>query len=256
MPEGHAIHRIATSHTKLLAGTPIRVTSPQGRFAEGAALVDGASLERIEAYGKHLFYWWDNDLIGHVHLGLYGRFHIDAQPTPNTRMRLETPSVTIDLAGPTDCSIGDETSRAAILARLGPDPLRRDGRVAPVIERVSASRQPIGALLLDQRVVAGAGNIFRAEALFLAGIDPRRTGRDCSVEDVQRIWDELTTMMRRGVRDGRIVTIDKRLVPDKPGRGETTYVYHRDRCIRCGTPIAEATIGARDCYWCPTCQPS
>ena len=74
MPEGHTIHRIAKDHSPLLVGRPVAVSSPQGRFAADAALVDGVVLDRIEPYGKHLFYWWANGLVGHVHLGLFGKF--------------------------------------------------------------------------------------------------------------------------------------------------------------------------------------
>ncbi|MEI8241452.1 MAG: Fpg/Nei family DNA glycosylase, partial [Actinomycetota bacterium] len=64
MPEGHTIHRIAKDHTKLLAARTVRVSSPQGRFAADATLVDGRVLERIDPIGKHLFYWFDNGLVG------------------------------------------------------------------------------------------------------------------------------------------------------------------------------------------------
>ena len=84
------------------------------------------------------------------------------------------PFTTVDLSGPTACSIDPPEVRAAIIARLGPDPLRRDAKPAVAIERMARSRQPIGALLLDQSVIAGVGNVFRAEALFVNRIDPRR----------------------------------------------------------------------------------
>ncbi|MEY4172921.1 MAG: hypothetical protein RI900_86, partial [Actinomycetota bacterium] len=120
MPEGHTIHRIAKDHSPLLAGHTVRVSSPQGRFAADAALVDGVVLERIEAYGKHLFYWWQNGLVGHVHLGLFGKFRIhrgDREPEPigAVRMRMSTGLATIDLAGPTDCSIASADERDAIV---------------------------------------------------------------------------------------------------------------------------------------------
>ncbi len=98
MPEGHTIHRIARDHGRLLAGRPVRVTSPQGRFAAGAAVVDGHVLERYEAYGKHLFTWWSTGHVGHVHLGLFGKHRIHRDevppPRPTVRMRLEAADVT------------------------------------------------------------------------------------------------------------------------------------------------------------------
>lgn len=262
MPEGHVTHRVAKDHTPLLIGSPVSVTSPQGRFAADAELVDGRTLERIEAFGKHLFYHWDNDLIGHVHLGLFGKYRVHAGPGPHevrgqVRMRLSTPVATVDLAGPTDCSIGTAEDRERIVARLGPDPLRRDGRREPMARRISASRQPIGQLLLDQRVVAGVGNVYRAEALFVLGIHPGRPGNDCSEEELAALWTTLTAMLRQGVKDRRIITVDRRRHPlpkGRPRRGDSTHVYHRDRCLECGSEIATVELGGRPCYYCPTCQ--
>jgi endonuclease-8 len=154
MPEGHTIHRIARDHGALLAGHVIRVSSPQGRFAEDAARVDGAVLERIEPYGKHLFYHWSTGEVGHVHLGLFGKFRVqrtDQPPDPlgQVRMRLVTdhasgnargrdPSgsfseaspgvITVDLSGPTACTIDPPSVRREILARLGPDPIGAEPR--------------------------------------------------------------------------------------------------------------------------------
>lgn len=271
MPEGHTLHRIAREQNKLLGGQVIAVSSPQGRFAAGADVVDGTRLCRVEAYGKHLFYEWANGRVGHVHLGLFGRFRVSvgAEPPPprgEVRMRMQAGGATVDLSGPTACSIGSPDDRAAIIARLGPDPLRRDARPDLAIARMARSRQPLGALLLDQSVLSGVGNVYRAEALFVAGIHPQRAGRDCSPAELQALWDTVATMLRRGVKDGRIVTIDRheliarrRARTQSTGRpqrrGETTYVYHRDRCLRCTTPIETVQLAGRRCYFCPVCQP-
>ena len=267
MPEGHTIHRIARDHGKLLVGRPVAVSSPQGRFADDAALVDGRVLERVEAFGKHLFYWWDNGMVGHVHLGLFGKFRVQhgwepVEPIGMVRMRLRTDEVTIDLAGPTACAIETEADRGAIVARLGPDPLRRDAKPEVAIERMARSKQALGALLLDQSVTAGVGNVYRAEALFVNGIHPMRAGRDASRDDLSALWATIVSMLRQGVKDDRIVTIDRRdlrLRKIPPGeryrRGEATYVYHRDRCLRCNTPIETVELAGRPCYYCPSCQP-
>ncbi len=261
MPEGHTIHRIAKDHSKVLVGHEVAVSSPQGRFAPDAELVDGVVLHRIEPYGKHLFYWWDNGLVGHVHLGLFGKFRVaDGHPEPigQVRMRMATEHHTIDLAGPTDCSIGSADDRDAIVARLGPDPLRRDAKPGVALDRMRRSAQPIGALLLDQKVLAGVGNVFRAEALFVNGIHPERRSRDCDDAELEQLWSTISAMLRQGVKDNRIITIDRREFPipkGTPRRGDTTYVYHRDLCLRCGTPVQIAELGGRACYFCPTCQP-
>jgi endonuclease-8 len=263
MPEGHTIARIARDHGKLLAGHPITVSSPQGRFAD-STLVDGVVLDRIEPFGKHLFYWWANGLMGHVHLGLFGKFRVHRgddvpEPVGAVRMRMTTEGATIDLAGPTDCSIGTIDEREAVLRRLGPDPLRRDAVPQLAFDRIMKSKQPIGALLLDQSVMAGVGNVYRAEALFVNGMHPARPGRDCTLVELEALWTTITAMLKQGVKDNRIITVDRRELDLPRGqrlrRGEATYVYHRDRCLRCSTPIQIVELGNRACYFCPTCQP-
>ena len=264
MPEGHTIARIARDHGKLLHGEVVAVSSPQGRFAD-SALVDRQVLQRIEPYGKHLFYWWSNGYVGHVHLGLFGKFRIhrgpDApEPRGAVRMRLSTEGATIDLAGPTACSIDTFAERDAIVARLGPDPLRRDAKPTRAIERIMRSRQAIGTLLLDQSVMSGVGNVYRAEALFVLGIHPARPGRDCAEVELTALWSTISAMLRAGVKANRIVTVERRELHLPRGqrirRGDATYVYHRDRCLRCATPIQTVELGGRPCYYCPTCQPS
>jgi endonuclease-8 len=263
MPEGHTIHRIAKDHNPLLAGHSVAVSSPQGRFAAEAEMIDGVTLERIEAYGKHLFYEWENGLVGHVHLGLFGKFRIARgpavpEPVGLVRMRMSTELGTVDLAGPTDCSIGTVEDRDAIVARLGPDPLRRDAKPAIAMARIRKSKQPIGQLLLDQRVLAGVGNVYRAEALFVNGIHPGRPGNQLHDAELEAIWTTTASMLRQGVKDNRIITIDRNELPAKKGhhrRGQTTYVYHRDICIRCASAVQTVELGGRPCYFCPTCQP-
>jgi formamidopyrimidine-DNA glycosylase len=262
MPEGHTIHRIAIDHGKLLRGKPVAVSSPQGRFEVDAAMIDGARLKSLEAFGKHLFYWWANGLVGHVHLGLFGKFrvHRSAAPhdAPTVRMRLTVPKATIDLTGPTECSIGTADDRDRIVARLGPDPLRPDADAEVAYKAVARRAAPIGQLLLDQTVMSGVGNVYRAEALFVNGIHPSRTGNAITSDEFEGLWATISAMLHQGVVDDRIITIDRHEfdVPvGKTRRGETTYVYHRDVCLRCGTPIRTVELGGRPCYFCPTCQP-
>ncbi|MFZ4717775.1 MAG: Fpg/Nei family DNA glycosylase [Ilumatobacteraceae bacterium] len=263
MPEGHTIHRIAKDHSPLLTGRAVHVSSPQGRFADAAALVDGQELTKLEAYGKHLFYWWSNGLVGHVHLGLFGKYRVhrgpdSPAPVGAVRMRLVTDLATIDLAGPTDCSIGTADDRDAIIHRLGPDPLRRDAKPTVALDRIRRSKQPIGALLLDQKVLAGVGNVYRAEALFVNGIHPERPGTKLDDHELKAIWDTTVSMLKQGVKDNRIITIDRHEFPVKKGRhrrGDNTYVYHREVCLRCGTHVQTVELGGRNCYFCPVCQP-
>ncbi|MEO1056246.1 MAG: Fpg/Nei family DNA glycosylase, partial [Actinomycetota bacterium] len=240
-----------------------------------AARIDGAVLQRVEPYGKHLFYHWDTGEIGHVHLGLFGRFRTGysapgdpAAPTGAVRMRLSTTTddrrvdrgeVTIDLSGPTVCSLDPPDARERVLARLGPDPLARNANPAQMFDRIRRSQRPIADLLLDQAVVAGIGNVYRAEILFVVGIHPLRPGRDLDDAELHAIWATTSGMLAQGLRDGRIVTVDRAELGLAPGarrpRGEATYVYKRGTCLRCGDAISTVEAGGRPCYYCPTDQP-
>ena len=104
MPEGHTIHRIAQDHRRDYAGQRVRTSSPQGRFSDGAGLLDRRKLKQVEAYGKHLFYEFTNDQRLHIHLGLYGKFRSHKNPPPEprgaVRLRLVGQTKTFDLNGP------------------------------------------------------------------------------------------------------------------------------------------------------------
>jgi endonuclease-8 len=271
MPEGHTIHRIARDHAKLLVGRPIRVSSPQGRFSADAERVDGAVLDRIEPYGKHLFYRWSTGEVGHVHLGLFGKFRVQRtagspDPVGQVRMRLQVEPdeqrdvyVTVDLAGPTACTIDPPSVRREILARLGPDPIRRGSKPDAMIERIMRSSRGVGDLLMDQSVIAGVGNVYRAEALFVAGIHPLRPGTACDRAELEALWATVQGMLRQGVTDNRIVTVSREDLGIAPNaripRGEATYAYKRDRCLLCGDEIRRLQIANRTSYHCPTHQP-
>ena len=263
MPEGHTIHRYARQHRKLLRGPVLRVTSPQGRFAEGAARLDGRTLEDVDPYGKHLFYRFSGGLTLHVHLGLYGAFrHYEdtpPPPTPGTRLEVAAGRTTVRLAGPTACGLLDPPDEDRIRTRLGPDPLRRGVDVEAVWRALQRRTTPIGAALLDQSVVAGVGNVFRAEALFVNRIDPLRESRELSRPQFDALWSTLLGMLRDGVRRGRIITVP----PGEVGRSRISalvedwrYVYRRTDlpCRRCGTPVITWVLAARNMYACPRCQ--
>jgi formamidopyrimidine-DNA glycosylase len=181
------------------------------------------------------------------------------EPRGEVRMRLSTADVTIDLSGPTACTVDPPDERASIVARLGPDPLRRDGAATAMIDKMSRSGRRVGDLLMDQAVVAGVGNVYRAEVLFVRGIHPERPGRDCTADELGALWETVRSMLRAGVRAGRIVTVQRSELSLGRGaripRSEATYVYKRDRCLRCGDAIRTVDIAGRTCYYCPTDQP-
>ncbi len=262
MPEGHTIHRLARDHTALLAGQALRVTSPQGRFAEGAARLDGQRLERVTAYGKHLFYEWAGGEVVHVHLGLFGRFFTHTTPGPvpreTVRLRLTGRATTVDLVGATECELIDPAGVDAIIARLGPDPLRPDGDPERAWPKLQRRASPVGLALMDQSVVAGVGNVYRAEALFVHRIHPLVPARAVTHEEWTAIWRTLTRWLRQGVEDQVIITVPPAEI-GKPRRriakGEALYVYKRDHCRVCGTEVRRWDLGGRWAYACESCQP-
>lgn len=262
MPEGHTLHRLAGEQQRLFGATVVSASSPQGRFADGAALIDGHELRRAEAYGKHLFQHYARGPILHVHLGLYGKFTTGAGPPPPPRgalrLRLVNDIAWTDLRGATTCELVTPADIETLLHRLGPDPLRRRADPALALQRLRRSRTPIAALLMDQRVVAGIGNVYRAELLYRHRIDPWRPGRTLPAQVWQQMWADLVALMRSGVRTGRIVTVRDE---DRPRRGrltpaESVYVYRRagQPCRVCGTEIRTQVLVGRNLFWCPRCQ--
>jgi formamidopyrimidine-DNA glycosylase len=267
MPEGHTIHRQARLQRDVLVGSRIRAWSPQGRFAEGAARLDGRMLRDIEALGKHLLYRWEGAAeILHVHLGIYGKFktfHADPPaPSEATRLAMANGRSVVYLAGPTVCELIDRDEEERLRDRLGPDPLASPRAVRRFAANLARRQIPVGAALLDQRVVAGVGNVYRAEVLFKEGIDPHLPARRLEERDAGRLWRRIATELRRGERAGRIVTVAPadlgvRSRADIP-REERLYVYKRDGlgCRRCGTIIRSTVMANRLIWWCPACQPA
>lgn len=269
MPEGHTLHRLARLHQRRYGGAPVAVSSPQGRFATDAAVVDGRVLTRTSVWGKHLFHHYAGGPIVHVHLGLYGAFTewrvpsgVDAalpEPVGQVRMRIVGAGYGTDLRGPTVCEVIDEGQVSDVLARLGPDPLRSDADPSWAWARISKSRRPIGALLMDQTVIAGVGNVYRSELLFRHGIDPYRPGRDVGEEEFAAAWTDLVALMKVGLRGGKIIVVrpehDHGAPSYRQGRPRT-YVYRRagDACRVCGDTIRTAVLEGRNVFWCPTDQ--
>jgi len=263
VPEGHTLHRLARLHQKRFGRTPVIVSSPQGRFEEAAKAVSGRVLRKADAYGKHLFHHYDGGAVVHVHLGLYGSFTEQPLPMPlpvgMVRMRMIGTEYGTDLRGPTTCQVIDEGGVDDVIARLGPDPLRRNADPSPAWNRISKSRRMIGALLMDQAVIAGIGNVYRNELLFRHGIDPHRPGTHVSAVEFDDAWTDLVELMNVGLRRGKIIAVRPEhdhgapsYLPDRP----RTYVYRRagEACRVCGTPVRTEVLEARNLFWCPTCQ--
>ena len=222
MPEGHVIHRFAGTLNHHFGGRSVRVASPQGRFADAAALLDGTRLERAEAVGKHLFIDFAGDRVVWIHLGLIGKLQLgpdEAPLSPETlRLRIAAGGVRADLRGPQWCRLVSGAERDAAVAASGPDPLRPDADPGRAWARLSRSRRAVGALLMDQAIFAGVGNIYRAEVLFRHGIDPQLPGCGLERATFDSVWADLVDLMPLGVRDGRIDTVTEEHTPDAMGR--------------------------------------
>ena len=337
MPEGHSVHRIARQFDRNYVGHAVTASSPQGRFAEGAALIDGREVERVRAVGKQMFLAFEGDLWLRVHLGMYGAWDFAGEivfdptiasangrmgqtnqrgtelheaspvfdlagenslasigaprrtrgrvrmseqtrglddpgdgadtewPPPvvgQVRLRLMTEATCADLRGPTACELQSPDEVQATIAKIGPDPLVDDPaegeeRFVSVVRRKPT---PIGLLLMDQNVVSGIGNVYRAELLYRALLDPHTPGKVVPEEIVRGIWRDWSRLLVIGVETGQMMTMDD-LDPEAyrramASRDDRHWVYHRAGlpCRVCGTEIVLEEMGARKLYWCPTCQ--
>lgn len=334
MPEGHSVHRIARQFDRNFIGKTLHASSPQGRFAEGAAVLDGREAVSVKAVGKQMFLEVEGDLWLRVHLGLYGawdfagevmldptiasangrmgqtnqrgtdlaaldgtildsagenslasigaprrtRVHVRMSeqtkgladegmqwPPPvvgQVRLRLMTDITAADLRGPTACALQTPDEMLASVAKLGPDPLVGD----PVENEerfVSAVRKKgtaIALLLMDQSVVSGIGNVYRAEMLYRARLNPHTPGKAVPEELVRDLWRDWAQLLPVGVETGQMMTMDGLAGADyraaMASRDDRHWVYHRAGlpCRTCGTEIVLEEIGARKLYWCPKCQ--
>jgi endonuclease-8 len=331
MPEGHSVHRIARQFDRNFVGKTLRASSPQGRFAEGAAVLDGRAAVSVQAVGKQMFLETEGDIWLRVHLGLYGawdfageiivdptiasangrmgqtnqrgtvlgeailddggenslssigaprrtRVHVRMSeqtkgladeglewPPPvvgQVRLRLMTDITAADLRGPTACVLQTPEEMLATIAKLGPDPLVGD----PVeneerfVRAVRKKSTVIALLLMDQSVVSGIGNVYRAEMLYRQRLNPHTPGRDVPEEVVRALWHDWVRLLAIGVETGQMMTMDGLSAEDyraaMANRDDRHWVYHRAGlpCRVCGTEIALEEIGARKLYWCPRCQ--
>ncbi len=276
------MHRLAGAFRVRFVGKAVEASSPQGRFAEGAALLDGRVLQATEAHGKQMFLMFSDELWLRVHLGLYGMWRFAGpglarfgrrasrvaagepgvfppEPRGLVRLRLLTRSNVADLSGPTACMVLSPAEKAVAMQRLGEDPLRDDADPGRAFAKVRASRSAIGLLLMRQDIVAGVGNIYRAEILFRARLDPHRSGREISAQVWNALWTDLAVLLRDGVETGRIVTTeaaDREHASGQAHRDDASYVAHRAGrpCRVCGTPVLAEPMAGRTLYWCSVCQ--
>ena len=337
MPEGHSVHRITRQFARNFVGRLVSLSSPQGRFAAGAAQLDGHVMTDARAVGKQMFLEFDNGLWLRVHLGMYGAWDfagdiiMDAtiassngrmgqtnqrgtdlsagagpdltagpvldsagenslhsigaprrtrvrmaeqereidqletfppEPVGQVRVRLLTDTVSADLRGPTACEVLDPAQVDAVMNRLGPDPQLDDTPEAEqrFVDTVRKKPTRIGLLLMDQSVVSGIGNVYRAELLFRARINPHAPGKSLSEESLRALWRDWAHLLAIGVATGQMMTMDDldgdAYVLAMKNRADRHWVYKREGlpCRVCGTHITLEEMGARKLYYCPSCQ--
>ena len=290
------MHRLAGALQHAFAGRPAVVTSPQARFVEGAALLSGRVVEGAQAYGKHLFVHFAGEAVLHVHLGLIGSFDVlphDAdppEPVGAVRVRMVNDRAYADLRGATLVRLATPEEVEATLARLGPDPLRvgapgNDPQRSLI--RLARTGRSVAECLMDQSIIAGVGNVYRAEVLFRHRIDPFVPGNKVKVRSWLAMWEDLVTLLPYGVAFGQIITLDSQLerarelldgrdpaaydpswggvMPGERGRfvrgvpgliERDYYVYKRagEPCLVCGSRIRTAVVAGRNLFWCGRCQ--
>ena len=267
MPEGHTVHRSARQFADAFSGKPVRVDSPQGRFSASASLIDGQKLNRARAVGKQLFLEFENGYTLRIHLGIYGkwRWHRATklpEPVGEIRARFwaeaDSSFQVAELRGPTACELLSQEQVDAAKQKLGPDPIHPDPRgeeLGRFIARIQKSKKAIALLLMDQSVVSGIGNVYRAELLFRAGLDPMTPGASLTQETLTKLWADSMKLLAVGVKKGVMITRDEHLKKD-PGRANRNFVYKREGqpCRVCGTSISIALLAGRKLYWCASCQ--
>jgi endonuclease VIII len=264
MAEGHAVARWANALRALVGETLEEVDAPK-RWQERAASLRGEQVTSVEAHGKHLLIRVDGDWVIHCHAMQYGSWQVGE---PGQELRKERRYIRLRLLTPSHEAVYFHGPVMEILTReemeehdkyqaLGPDILAEDLDRAEVLRRLreAPSEREIGDAILDQRIIAGIGNIYKSEGLFLAGIDPRRPVSEISSEAVDRIWDALAPLMREGVeRYGPTMTLPDEL----RNGGERNWVYRRSGrpCLRCGEKIQRIRQGQnqRATFFCPRCQ--
>ena len=272
MPEGDTIHRTAERlHAALAGQSVVRAESraSQVRALEPGRLV-GQTVRRVEARGKHLLAWFaPSGLALHTHLGMHGSWHVYApgqrwrKPAQRAVMRLDAGERVAVCFHPRTCELltAAQVAGHAGLSALGPDALAAieagGADLAEARRRLDdRPKWAIAEALLDQAVLAGVGNVYKCEVLFVCGVDPwARVGDlDAATRDALLAAAERLLRANAGPQRRRRTTTGS----PAPSPSQRLHVYGRPRrpCPRCATPVRVARQGeqARVTYWCPRCQ--
>jgi endonuclease-8 len=242
MPEGDSLHRAARA-LQILVGERVSVETPHPHAASkiSAERLDGRRLESVQAVGKNLFLAFEGGLVLRSHLRMRGRWQVRPRGSPRSGRPWLVLAAGRHEALLWNGPVLELTGRGA--DRLGPDILAEPPDLETMAANIRrAGRRQIGDALLDQRLVAGIGNLWRAEALWEARVSPWRRVRELTDEELSGVLTESARLMRASLDGGR----PRRLVYRRTGRP----------CARCGEPIRSRGQGDanRIAYWCPRCQ--
>jgi endonuclease-8 len=259
LPEGDTIHHAASRIRPVLEGqVPEEIQTPQPRHAmdRWPARLSGRAVRAVDAYGKHLFLRFEGDLVIHSHLGMTGSWAVRdvdvgaGGPHRRTRAWLVLRCAgrdVVQVGGPTLellTTLRARTDRR--LATLGPDIIGEDFDEQAAVRRLRLSDgdRPIGDALLDQRALAGIGNIWKSESCFAAGVDPWRRAEETSAEELLGILRFAREQMAESARDGFTA------------RPRAVYRRAGEPCLRCSGTVHSRGQGDqnRTTYWCPDCQ--
>jgi DNA-formamidopyrimidine glycosylase len=264
MPEGPQVARWIAS-LQALVGEPLLEVHLPKRWQHQIPELLGQTIVSARAHGKHMLLELSGGLTLHCHALLYGSWQVGApgmelrKPERLVRVRLRTPGhEAVFYNGPiVELLTPAEATEHHALPKLGPDLLHeRFDRDEAAHRAVAAGDREVGDVVLDQAVMAGIGNIYKSEGLFLAGIHPRRPASGLSRAEWDRLWDVLVPIMQAAsLPGGRMI----RLPPEHEVAGHRKWVYRRrgKPCLRCGTPIEMIRQGQlqRMTFFCPRCQP-
>jgi endonuclease-8 len=189
-------------------------------------------------------------------------FAFPPEPVGAVRVRLLTEATVADLRGPTACEVLDPAQVQTVIDKLGPDPINDTSREAEdkVVAAVRKKQSPIGLLLMDQSIVSGIGNVYRAEMLFRARLNPHTPGNRVPEETVRALWRDWVYLLQLGVATGQMMTMDDldddAYVKAMASRDDRHWVYKREGlpCRVCGTNIVMEMMASRKLYWCPKDQ--
>ena len=267
MPEGDTIFRTARAMHRVLAGRTIvtvESTMPSLARAPGVGALQGRTIDRVAAQGKHLLIHFSGDLVLRSHMRMHGSWHLyrtgDRWKRPRQSMRIvlrtaEVEAVAFDTPDAELVRTRD-LARITPLKNLGPDLLSDSFDADEATRRIVGDRdREIAEALLDQQSVAGIGNVIKSEVMFICGVSPWARAGAVSTAIVRQLLDEARRVLKISVAEGGVGRrTTGRVQPDA-----RLYVYGRagKPCRRCGTPIRFAKQGsdARSTYWCPRCQP-